>query len=248
MKKRIEGKKADSGRWMLTYSDLITLLMIFFIVMYASSNVSLSKYGKLAKSLGTALGSSNGIGSGTGVIGNGTGSFIGDAAKSVSATPEQKNLKNVKNEVDSYLKKNGLASSAGTNIDGRGLEIRLNDSILFDSGKADIKESSKDEIIKIGRILSKMDNYIRVEGHTDNIPIYGGQFKSNWQLSSVRAANVAELLVEQSGVPADKIAAVGYGENRPISSNATDAGRAKNRRVEIIIINSKFNETEDNTK
>ena len=245
MKKRNDEKKPDSGRWMLTYSDLITLLMIFFIVMYASSNVSLNKYGKLAQSLGAALGgTSNGIGSGTNVIGNGTGNFVGDITKSVTLTSEQKKLNTVKSQVDDYLKKNGLSASVDTNIDDRGLDIRLNDSILFDSGKADIKSNSEDEIVKIGKILSKMNNYIRVEGHTDNIPISGGQFKSNWQLSSVRAANVAELLVEQSGVPADKISAVGYGENRPIASNATDAGRAKNRRVEIIIINSKFNETE----
>jgi chemotaxis protein MotB len=137
-----------------------------------------------------------------------------------------------------------LGNQVVVELDERGLAIRLKDSILFDSGKAEIKNELKDQIGKIGKIINKVDSYIRVEGHTDNIPISNQYFKSNWQLSAVRAANVAEVLISESGISPAKISAVGYGEYKPIADNKTPEGRAKNRRVEILIVNEKFNEVE----
>jgi chemotaxis protein MotB len=98
--------------------------------------------------------------------------------------------------------------------------------------------------IKLGQILSKTKSYIRVEGHTDNLPTHNDQFNSNWQLSSVRAANVAELLITNTGIDPSKVVAVGCGEYRPVASNQTAEGRAKNRRVEIIVVNDKYNQVE----
>jgi chemotaxis protein MotB len=252
VKKEHEEAHENSERWLLTYSDLITLLMIFFIVMYASSNVDVKKYNSLAQSLNTALGS----GGGGSMIGNEGGGIVdlggvgsvetGSNAQSAATAAEQIDMQKLEGELNNYLKEEGLDKSAVVQLNERGLGIVLKDSIVFDSGIAEIRDVSIDKIVKIGRILNKTNSYVRVEGHTDNVPINTQLFKSNWQLSSIRAANVVELLISQAGMSPDKISAVGYGEFRPIADNSTSEGRAKNRRVEIIIVNSKFNNIENN--
>lgn len=240
MRKKEEEGHENNERWLLTYSDLITLLMIFFIVMYASSNISNQKYGQIAQSLGAVFGGSKYVvGQGTGKV---VGTGVGGNGSSTSNTSI--NLDQLKKEVDEYLKKNNLGDSVATSMDETGLAVKLKDSILFNPGKADITPGSREKMIKLGQILSKTKSYIRVEGHTDNLPTHNDQFNSNWQLSSVRAANVAELLISNTGIDPSKVVAVGCGEYRPVASNQTAEGRAKNRRVEIIVVNDKYNQVE----
>lgn len=252
MKRTEESEKDNSQRWMLTYLDLITLLMVFFVLMYAMSNVDSKKYTSISKSLNIAMGGGTGY-----VIGSGSSSIIdlGGPISSTSSTSTETNkqlpadtssMTYVKKELANYLNNEKLNKDVVVDTNERGLDVRLKDSILFDSGEADIKNSSKSTIIKIGEILSKIDGYVRVEGYTDNVPISNGRFKSNWQLSAIRATNVVELLIGYSGIHSDKISAVGYGDCRPIANNSTSQGRAKNRRVEIVIMNSKFDSMESN--
>ena len=144
------------------------------------------------------------------------------------------------------IKNLGLEDSVSTTIEERGLVISFNDSIFFDSAKADIKENMKTKLVALSEILNKIDNYVRVEGHTDNIPIKNEFYNSNWQLSSIRASNVVEFLIEYGSVSPDRLSAVGYGEYRPISDNNTEEGRAKNRRVDILILNNKYDNIENN--
>jgi chemotaxis protein MotB len=237
--KRIDDESHDnSERWLLTYSDLITLLMIFFIIMYAISSVSEQKYGQLASSLGSAMGG------GGNLIGNGNGVGTNPGVQIVDT--EEKRLENLKTNIDKYIEQNGLSNDVVTQIDEKGVLVRLKNSILFDSGSAKLKDASIKEIIDIGNILKQMGNYIRVEGHTDSIPIHQAVFTSNWQLSAIRATNVAEMLIKESGISPDKIVAIGYGEYRPIASNSTTEGRAQNRRVDIVVVSSKFDEVEKN--
>ena len=139
-----------------------------------------------------------------------------------------------------------MKDSVNTQIDERGLVVSLNDTLFFDSGRAEIKPESQKKIIEIGKILNQLGNYMRVEGHTDNVPISNGEFSSNWKLSCARAANVTEFFISNCGIQPQKLSAVGYGEYRPIADNSTEEGRAKNRRVDIIIVNSKFNKIENN--
>lgn len=251
MKRQEEPEKENSERWLLTYSDLITLLMIFFIIMYAISSLNTEKYYSLARSLSSVLGSGteNVVGQGQGSIidfgqSGGTSDTQSDNNSVTSDTGGQDELSNIAEELRNFLVENGLEDYVIVYTDERGLSVRLKDSIIFDSGRADIKGVMKDTIQKIGSILSKVDSYIRVEGHTDNIPISNSEFQSNWQLSSARASNVAELLIEGSGIPPQKISIVGYGEYRPIADNSTSEGRSQNRRVEIVLVNSKFNAME----
>ena len=245
-------KPDNNERWLLTYSDLITLLMVLFVILYASSNVDTGKYKQLATSFRDALnitpsGGEVGIIEGD-VINSDFSDDVAtdspeDESDSIVITEEQK-LEQVKAEVDNLIAQSGLNSRVVTKIEERGLVISFTDSIFFDSGTADVKEDYKRQLIEISRVLNKIDNYIRVEGHTDNVAIKTNLFNSNWQLSAVRAANVVEIFINQCGISPNKLSAIGYGEFRPIQTNDTEAGRAANRRVDIVILNSKSNQAE----
>ncbi|ERI95520.1 putative chemotaxis protein MotB [Clostridiales bacterium oral taxon 876 str. F0540] len=250
MKKKREVKKVSHERWLLTYSDLITLLMIFFIVMYSFSNLDKQKYKQIAAGLGKAMG-----GGGYTLIGEDSGTAIDETwmnqDTNIVNMEEESKLEKMKDIIDNYLKESGLSESVVTKVEERGLVLSFKDSLFFDSGKADIKTEQVKKLVEIGRILNQPlinDSYIRVEGHTDNVPINTYLFKSNWDLSVIRASNVAQLLITQSGIKPGRISATGYGEFRPRSSNNTEEGKANNRRVDIIIMNTKFNEVENNSK
>ena len=252
MKKR-EEKEGNGERWLLTYSDLITLLMIFFVVMYASSNADTTKYKQLSQSLNVAF-----SGGGASIIGNDSSTSVSNSTVTVvdpitpetttvsanSKALEENNMENIKKNVDSYLKKNGLAGSVSTKIDERGLEVSLKTSLLFDVGTADVKDASAKKLISIGKILNHVNNYVRIEGHTDSTPMSNNEFASNWQLSAIRATNVTELLISKAGISPKKISAVAYGDSRPVATNTTTVGKAKNRTVDIIILSSQFSKAE----
>lgn len=249
-KKKAPEKEPNNERYMLTYSDLITLLMIFFIVLYSMSNVDSAKYQQMAQSLNAAMGGGSGkyiVGLSTGA---GSSTQVGQdeewQPQEVNLMSEQDKLTDVKKQVDDYLSKNGLTGSVETIMEDRGLVLRFKDSLFFDTGKADVKPTERAKLIDVGKILNAVQgNYIRVEGNTDNVPIKTLEFASNWQLSSIRAANVVQILSE-SGINPERLQGEGRGEYNPIATNSTDAGRAQNRRVDIIILDSKYNGAETN--
>lgn len=258
-KKHAHAEKENNERWLLTYSDLITLLMIFFVVMYAMSNVDVAKYRLISQSLGVAMGGGKNVIQVTPGVADtidrkspGAAGFTAsqglteEITKQNLANIEKIKLEEIKKQIDSYLNKSGLQTSVATDISERGLEVSLRDTVLFDSGKSVIKPEAVPKLIAIGKIVDQIPNYIKIEGHTDNVPIHTGQFPTNWELSAVRATTVTELLINAVHIPPTKISAVGYGEFRPIASNSTEAGRTKNRRVNIVILSSKFNATEVN--
>lgn len=252
MKKRVE-KHANHERWLLTYSDLITLLMIFFVVMYASSNIDTNKYKQISDSFRIALGSGSSP-SGNNVITSDTSGNLDAvanmnmAAQKIKAAEETSKLNDVKKKVDNFVKQNGMEGNVSTNIEDRGLVISLKDTVIFDNAKADIKPEIKPRLIELGKFLNQIDNFVRVEGHTDSVAMHSYQFDSNWELSSARATNVIKMLITQSGVIPKRLSAVGYGEFRPVADNKTELGRSRNRRVDIIIMDIKFNQVENNIK
>ncbi|NFR88169.1 MULTISPECIES: flagellar motor protein MotB [unclassified Clostridium] len=239
MKKKRENKE-NSERWLLTYSDLITLLMVLFVVLYASSNVDKQKYRQIsdsfkqAFSIGDAPGAIKEVGEETN-----ENSIVNDAIM-----VESEKLDTAKSKVDELIKEYNLEGSVSTQIQERGLIISFNDNVFFNSGDATIKSEYKQKLISISKILNDIDNYIRVEGNTDNVAINTENFHSNWQLSAIRAANVVELLVKEGNISSDKLSAIGYGEYRPVKSNDTEEGRAANRRVDIVILNNEYNKSE----
>ena len=243
MKKRKE-KSENSERWLLTYSDLITLLMVFFVVLYSSSNINQKKYEELASSMNTAFTGGTGI-SDSRAGGTNEGSSDEGELKPLVQSEEEK-LQGIEGQVDEMIKEMELEGSVSTSIEERGLVISFNDSIFFDSAKAEIIEDMKLKLVSLSTVLNKIDNYIRVEGHTDNVPIRNEYFSSNWQLSSTRASNVVEYLINNGGISPDRLSAVGYGECRPVADNSTNQGKSKNRRVDILILNNKYDNIENN--
>lgn len=250
-------KKAEppenAERWLLTYSDLITLLMAFFIVMYASSTADKVKMAKVAASISSAFGTS-----GKSVIGDESAVNLKendnlqeaskDAAGSVNAAEkaEENKLKAVKQKVDTYIKENGMNGSISTSLQERGLTIHIVDTMMFAVGDADVKTDAKVRLIEIGKILKTINNIIRIEGHTDSTPIHNANFDSNVELSAMRSAKVWHILVDEAGVPYNQFILSGYAENDPVAPNDTEANKAKNRRVDIVVINSKYNSIDSN--
>ena len=189
------------NRWVVSYADLVTMLLALFMVLFAISQ-NISKH--QAKII-----SENAI------------------IEQVEQLEELKVLFNeiiAKNENIKYLQ------------DGRGLILRLNNSILFDAGSADIK---KDAIVTIDEIIdtiAKIDNNIIVEGHTDSTPIKNNKFPSNWELSTARATNIIAYMIKTKKIEPKRLSAVGYGEYMPVADNTSNEGRLLNRRVDIIIL------------
>ena len=239
-------KKENSERWLLTYSDLITLLMIFFVIMYSMSNVDSEKYDSLATSLNTSLSPSFSIVSGngnnyigSGITGNnGNSQLLSNSSLDKVLSPTQE----IEQQLENYLETHDLTSQVNLHIEPQGLILSLNENVFFESGQAEIQPDYKKNLLEISEILNTFDNNVVIEGHTDNVPIHNSQFKSNWELAAVRATNVVHLLIEEGHMTPSKLAATSYGEYRPIASNDTPEGRSKNRRIDIVLLSSTFYE------
>jgi chemotaxis protein MotB len=264
------GHGGGDERWLLTYADMITLLMALFMVLFSISSVNISKYQVLQHALqkafiGGVLDGGKGVQSCnptriTGVqtatpsgsvdsnfqiftrtlIGSGTGSTGGSAAQAKAAAAENNTLLEVQRRVEDYALKHGLAGDISTTVSQRGLIIRLlTDNLLFASGSATLERQGDPLLTRVSRLLVSMhiDNPIDIEGNTDNVPISGGAFPSNWELSTARADAVLEFLIHH-GVSPSHLAAVGYADQNPVAPNTTPQGRALNRRVDIVVIRS----------
>ena len=201
---------------------MITLLLGLFIILYAVSNLDAKKYQKVISAMGSVFGS------GSKVI----NVMPASNANSVIPTHEV----NLKSELQKLIDKYHYNNSIKLEQNRRGIVIHILDDILFPSGSAVINKSSLQILDSIATILKELPNDIRVEGHTDNVPIHTAKFPSNWHLSVARALNTAYYLINTEGLVAGKVSIVGYSEYKPIASNDTPEGRAINRRVDIVII------------
>src|SRR4051812_25544936 len=252
------GHEGPDERWLLTYADMITLLMALFIVMFAISSVNTSKFDALQKSLNEAF-SGNVLPGGEAVLQTGGGTKGEETPKGEPPVPpiqpliqkqvdkeqkkhssegtEDEQFKKVKRNLDDYAKQNKLQKKVSTEITRRGLVIRLlTDGVLFDSGEAKIKPGAMPLMEKISGLLQvDREHPINVEGHTDNVPIHSSQFPTNWELSTARASSVVRLLIADNA-PAERLGAVGYAQLHPIASNDGAGGRSRNRRVEIVLL------------
>jgi chemotaxis protein MotB len=230
-----EPEKENRERWLLTYADLITLLMIFFVVMYALSAVDSKKFQQLAQAL-------------SGVFA-GAESIVG-APGGLAIVPELGTTlpDRTYDDVMDYISQHHLQDQVTALREDRGLVLTLNEKFLFESGRADISQPKLRALVDLGKLLRASNNFIRIEGHTDNVPIATGPYRSNWQLASARSTYITELLIAYAGIRPERLSAVGYGQFRPIRDNRTDEGRGKNRRVEIVLLNPKFDSSERNAR
>lgn len=256
--------------WLIPYSDLLTLLLALFIVMYAMSSADAQKFQQMSNAFGIAFNnsglSSSSSGGGNNILyynasqpqGGSNPDAMSEAhnsetetADNVSRRPnaeqaaiEQKQLEELKEKADQYIEKNGLSAQLNTQLNMSELKITIKDSALFASGKAELMGQSEELALAIGDLLKSYPGYqIVISGHTDNVPIKSSNFESNWDLSSARALNFMKVVLERSGLDPKQFQAVGMGEYHPIASNDTNAGKAQNRRVEVSILRKYTNNT-----
>jgi chemotaxis protein MotB len=256
-------------RWLLTYSDMITLLMALFIVMWSISSVNISKFDQLKASLHSAF-SGKVLPQNTSVLTGESSPFDRQGAEITPIAPNQpafkmqsieknldqaasradlESLKRIQSNIEAFAKRHGFSGQLRTSIDERGLVLQLlTDEVLFDSGQAVLKDKSLPLLTEIAHLLERggLVNPVRVEGNTDNQPIHGAYFHSNWQLSAARADAVLEYLLAK-GVSQSRLSLAGYGDQRPIATNATAAGRSLNRRVNLVVLRRSTGTTQGST-
>lgn len=234
---------AGGLRWLLTYADLITLLLAFFIILFSISTLDKNKYRLLAKAMsGTVAADSAAPSKFKKQTGNGAGNKLDRMRRSMTT---QEQMRTIEAQLRIYIRRHHITSTAMTRLDPRGLVISLlTDKALYDSGSADIKPDVKELIDQVYGFIASTDNEIRIEGNTDNVPIRTFAYPSNWELSAARATAVTRYLVEQKGLKPIRVSAAGYGEYNPKIDNLTPEHRAMNRRVDIVILNDKVSEAD----
>lgn len=241
MRRRLRRSRPEDhenhDRWLVSYADFITLLFAFFVVMYALSSLNEGKYRVLSNSLMTAFRSTENSGGGTMVLTNPQLTSIRPALRPRTTTQlareaQAERMKNLARDVTQVMSPYATRGQIAVIETERGITVEINDSLLFSPGRAELTSAAEQAIIGVGRIFAETEFPVTIEGHTDNLPINTALFPSNWELSAVRATTVLRIMMT-AGVTADRLTAIGYGEQRPVADNATAEGRARNRRVAI---------------
>lgn len=249
-------------RWLVSYADFITLLFAFFVVMYSISQVSEGKYRVLSDSLINAFKNSptatTPIAPALKIDASSKGSpsnsqtamkqtiFVRKLDPLTEAKQKQQTekMKGVAKDLLKVMEPLSKDGQVRVSQSVHGISIEINASVLFASGQASLEGGSIKALRAVGKVLSEVPNDIQVEGFTDNTPISTPAYPSNWELSSARASSVVRLFAD-SGVPPERLVAVGYGEFRPVDSNGTPEGRARNRRVTVMILSEQQDKITD---
>ena len=246
-------------RWLITYADMITLLMVLFIVLYSISQVDLAKFRRLKEGVAGGLGGPAAAGAlegGAGPLEGGGGVFdvglngtapvtsaqaaqtalAAAQARAAGARQQRAVLQGAQREIQRSLDKEGLGATVKFRLESRGLVVTIvSDRVLFEPGQADLRHEGREVVDKLAAAIGRLPNKLAVEGHTDNVPI-SGRYASNWELSTARATTVLRELIERHGISPSRLSAAGYADERPVAVNDTVDGRAANRRVELVVM------------
>lgn len=236
-------KTAGNGggaSWITTFSDLMSLLLTFFILLFSMSNVSDDKFNQAAYSLSNSL-----LGGGEGIMDGmivpyeeettGTNKPV-TPAKELEGAELDPALIAIYNQVLNFVEKNELEDKVIITADQKGIYVNISNAILFGKESASISREGRSVLKSVGKLLNQLDNRVVIEGHTDDIPNAYGQYPTNWELSVGRAVSVLRYLNENEHVDTRRLSAVGYGENQPLAPNNSEENRARNRRVNIVVI------------
>jgi chemotaxis protein MotB len=248
---------ANHERWLVSYADFITLLFAFFVVLYASAQVDQRKVGRLAMAIQVAF-QQLGVFPASGVaiplpvnqnlpltappLSEQTRQRIEppptvpSAADDTDSDLNDNDLTTLQSELQDALQNEIAAHSVALHRETDGLVISLREFGFFDSGSVTIKPTAMPALDRIASLLAIRTCRLRIEGHTDNVPIHTSQITSNWELSTARATELVRLLILRYRFSPERLAAAGYAEYHPIASNATPQGRAQNRRVDLVIL------------
>jgi chemotaxis protein MotB len=218
---------AGMSRWLLTYADMITLLLALFIILFSISTINKVKLQRLVRDLGGGF--------------NNVDALNNPPNGQTTVTKDE--LKVMQSQLQQYISQNQLQNKVQTRIRQNGTRRELvitllTDKSLYDSGSAELRDVTKGILDVVNGQLRIRKNDIRVEGNTDNVPIHTAQFPSNWELSAARAVGVARYLVEHDGLSPKRIQVAGYGEFRPRVPNDTEEHRQANRRVDVVVLDT----------
>lgn len=248
---------ANHERWLVSYADFITLLFAFFVVLYASAQVDHRKIGRLAMAIQAAFQELGVFPANGGQVQLPVDQLPLETAPVIeqakheleirrSNPPSQDasdsdtddtDLNVLQNELQQALEKEIATHAVALHRETDGLVISLREFGFFDSGSVAIKPEALPALDRIAAILAQRTCRLRIEGHTDNVPIHTVQITSNWELSTARATELVRLLIQRHHFPPERLSAAGYAEYHPIASNATPQGRAQNRRVDLVVLN-----------
>ena len=249
-RKPIPHESENTDRWMVSYADFVTLLFAFFVVMYAISSINEGKYRVLSDTMTEAFKVAPKspqpiqIGKESKIISSQKQSNkIIEPIKPLRILPKsertyEKEMKQIAETVSSAVQPLIDKGLIKVTQDKLWVEIEMNTSILFSSADSELEEEAYPALKALAGVLKTLPNSIDVEGHTDNVPINNELFPSNWELSAARAASVVHLFTRY-GVDPHRLSSIGYAEYRPISNNATEEGRLRNRRVKVVILADK---------
>lgn len=230
-KKKQHHEEHVDEAWLLPYSDMLTLLLALFIVMFALGQTDKAKFTAMAKEFNVIFAG------GSGVMHADGKSVVPMENSGVSDSQlEDDKMSQIKEMLEKEIKEEGYTDKIKVDLNGEGLGISIQDVVLFNSGEADVLKDVSPVILKISNMLHGLDNQIKVAGYTDNVPISNGKFRSNWDLSAMRAINVMNYMVSSGGINEDKVSIQAYGEHMPKTTNSTEQGKAQNRRVEIFVV------------
>lgn len=206
------------NRWVVSYADFVTMLLALFMVMYAVLRIDNQKLLEFQDKIQKTFGSKDFIENVTKYQANGNPA-LGRAA------------------LEKLFKENISQSKLIQLLKGdKGLIIRVNNTMLFSEGSATIKPEAEKSLTEIVKVLTKIDNPVIIEGHTDSTPIKNAKYPSNWELSTARSTNIISYMIKKGGISPKRLCAVGYGEYMPVADNTSVSGRMFNRRVDIIVL------------
>ncbi|WP_125152181.1 flagellar motor protein MotB [Clostridium rectalis] len=234
-RKKNNGDGGSTGNeWLQTYADTVTLLLTFFVLLYSFSSVDAQKFKQVASAFQSVLMGQSGDTIFDFNMKNGEVPLVGETVKMGPASGGREN--ELYDKVREAVDKNQLQGAVKIKNDSKGVILELKDSILFETAEANIKEDSKPILEKLYKLIGTFPNNIVVEGHTDNVPIKNYKYDSNWELSTARAVNVLRYFVETKKQNPSRFTAAGYGEFKPLYPNDTNEHKARNRRVNILIV------------
>lgn len=255
MSRRIPRSRVTHDRWLVSYADFITLLFAFFVVLYAFAKADQKKQKQVSASIDTAFrslgifpnggrqpsaggasGSASGSGSLSGADEAATPMNIVMGEEVLSPARVKDDLERLHRELAQTLSNQVAAHTVSIHMGRDGLVISLREAGFFASGSATPRPETLATLKQIAAALSRTPYDLRVEGHTDNIPIHTSEFDSNWELSTARATRIARIFLDMKAMPPERISAAGYGEFHPVAANETAAGRAENRRVDLVVL------------
>jgi chemotaxis protein MotB len=252
MRRKRYADHVNHERWLVSYADFITLLFAFFVVLYASSQVDKRKVGKLAVAIQVAFQQLGVFETSNTQIPLSDSEQVPFSQVQVVENSERTSdfehfvqpmkgvlspMKNVQSELEKVLAEEIKSKIVDVRLRRDGVVVSLREVGFFESGSATMRASSKGAIDRLAAVLSSRPEFLRIEGHTDNIPIHNKRFDSNWELSSARATEMVKLFIEGYSIDPARLSAAGYAEFHPVSRNETPQGRAQNRRVDIVILN-----------